>query len=117
MFLSRVSAVTDFAVSDAVDEVDDEADGDPADELEPGDGWEGEHLGETGEDAEEGNPRDEGDFEGAVVFGVGAAEDPDAEADDGEDEKRRHGDELAEDFDGKEAGENHGNDSGHDGGG
>ena len=32
------------------------------------------------------------------------AQDPDAEADDGEDKERRHGDELAEDLYGKEAG-------------
>ena len=79
--------MADFAVFDAVDEVDGGAEEEPEEHLGPGDGGEREHLSEAAEDAEEGNPGDEGDFEGAVEFGVGVTEDPDAEADDGEDEE------------------------------
>ena len=89
---------------DAIGEVDEKADEEPADHLQPGDSWKAEHLCKATEDAEKGDPGDKGDFEGAVVFSMSVAENPDAETDNRKNEQRHHGDELAEHFNREKSG-------------
>ena len=57
------------------------------------------------EDAEDGHQRDQGGAEGAGTAGVGAAHDPDADADDDEGEQRADGGEVAGHGAGDEGGE------------
>ena len=115
--LDGALALSDFAVFDAVGEVDDKANGKPKEHLDPGSGGEDEHLGQAGGDAEERHPGDKGDFERTLKLGMGVAENPDAQADNRKDKEGDHRDKLAQNLNGKEPREGRGDQGRCDGSG
>ena len=92
---------------DAVGKIDRKTNAEPDNKLQPSHCGEAEHLAQAGQDSEERHPRDKGNFEGPFELGVGVAEDPNAEADDREDEECDHRDELPQDFYGKDPRHDH----------
>src|SRR5579884_1789118 len=76
-----------FAVTTAVEEVDQQAKAEPDEETDPGDDGEAGHQSAAKDHGQKREQRDEWDFEAAGTVGIGAAEETDAEGNENEGEE------------------------------
>ena len=100
----------------AVEEVDDQADGEPDEEAHPGDDGQSGHEQEAEDHAERRNDGAEGNAEAAAAMRFAVAQHDDADGDEDEGEEGADVGEIGEGADVEEAGGDGHNESGHPGG-